>query len=314
MERLKLAKPALEELFAREYPFQSHFFGPDGTRMHYLDEGPGEPLLMVHGNPTWSFYYRGLVQAFRGAYRCIVPDHMGCGLSDVPDDDHYDYTLKQRIDDLEALVAHLGLENELTLLLHDWGGMIGMGFADRHPAMIKRLVIFNTAAFPLPVGKILPWQLGLTRTWLGEFLVLRLNAFSRIAARVCCRRKKLSPNLRQLYCAPYQAPDRRLATLRFVQDIPLRPGDRAYAIVQGVASRLDRFRSVPTLICWGERDFVFDRDFLEQWRRYLPEAEVHQWPNGGHYIVEDALEEIAPLIQAFFDRYPVEVNSHGRVR
>src|SRR5512137_1165151 len=120
------------------YPFAGHYLDLDGLRLHYLDEGSGEPVVMLHGNPTWSFYYRNLVLALRDKYRCIVPDHIGCGMSDKPGDDRYDYTLQSRVDDLEALLDSLGVTNGITLVVHDWGGMIGMAYATRHPERIKR--------------------------------------------------------------------------------------------------------------------------------------------------------------------------------
>ena len=127
------------------YPFESNFLElEDGLKMHYIDEGEGEVLLMLHGNPTWSFYYRNLIQSFQKKYRCIAPDHIGCGLSDKPQD--YNYTLSTHIDNLEQLVNSLGLK-DITLVMHDWGGSIGMGLAVRQPKLIKRLIIFNTAAF-----------------------------------------------------------------------------------------------------------------------------------------------------------------------
>ena len=155
--------------------------------MHYLDEGPRDapPVLMLHGNPTWSFYYRNLVLALRDRYRCIVPDHIGCGLSDKPGDEQYDYRLRSRIEDVDALVRHLELDQPLTLVVHDWGGMIGFAWAVKSPDRIARSVILNTAAFPLPEDKKMPPALSLVRdTSLGAFLVTRFNAFSGIAARV----------------------------------------------------------------------------------------------------------------------------------
>ena len=128
-------------------------FDRGGLRLHYIDEGEGEPVIMLHGNPSWSFLYRNLIDSLRGSHRVIVPDHIGCGLSDKPDDSQYAYTLKSRVDDLEALLDHLGLDRELTLVLHDWGGMIGMTYAARHPERIARLVVTNTAAFHLPAAK-----------------------------------------------------------------------------------------------------------------------------------------------------------------
>ena len=182
--------------------------------------------MAVHGNPTWSFYYRDLVRELRADYRVIVPDHMGCGLSDKPGDDVYDYTLNRRIEDFSRLMDDLELD-DINLVVHDWGGMIGLGWAVRHPERVKRLVILNTAAFHLPKSKTFPWQLWLVRdTPLGPLMVRGLNAFARGASRVACTRKSLSKEVRDAYCAPYDSWTDRIATLRFVQDIPLRPGDR----------------------------------------------------------------------------------------
>ena len=113
------------------YPFGNNYLEMRGLRMHYLDEGPRDapPVLMLHGNPTWSFYYRNLVRALYGEFRCIVPDHIGCGLSDKPGDDAYDYRLKSRIEDIDTLINHLDLQQALTLVVHDWGGMIGFAWA-----------------------------------------------------------------------------------------------------------------------------------------------------------------------------------------
>jgi cis-3-alkyl-4-acyloxetan-2-one decarboxylase len=278
----------------------------DGLRLHYLDEGEGEPVVMVHGNPTWSFYYRNLVDALSGQYRTIALDHIGCGLSDKPDDSRYAYTLESRVDDLETLLDHLGVTRGITLVVHDWGGMIGMAYAARHPERIARLVILNTGAFPLPASKPFPWPLKICRdTKLGAWLVRGQNAFARIAARVGCKRRPMSKDLRDAYVAPYDSWANRIATLRFVQDIPLGPGDRAFELVRKTADRLHTFADAPMLIAWGLEDFVFDRHFLDEWTRRFPSAEVHRFEDSGHYILEDAGDEIIPRIQAFLTAHPV---------
>jgi pimeloyl-ACP methyl ester carboxylesterase len=287
------------------YPFANHYLNLSGLRYHYLDEGRGEPLVMLHGNPTWSFYYRNLVLGLRDDYRAIVPDHIGCGLSEKPDDSRYEYSLRQRVTDLEALLDHLGLGDNLTLILHDWGGMIGMAFAHRHPQRIKRLVLLNTAAFPLPQGKRLPWSLWWCRMpLLGPLLVRGLHAFCR-GALCYCVCKPLSAEVRDGYLAPYDSWRNRRAVLRFVQDIPLAPRDRSFALMKEVADGLHQFASLPMLICWGQRDFVFDHHFLEEWRRRFPEAEVHLFPDAGHYVLEDAGTEIASLVRDFLRRHPL---------
>jgi haloalkane dehalogenase len=288
--------------------FQGHHLDRQGLRYHYLDEGAGEPVVMLHGNPTWSFYYRTLVRGLRDRCRVIVPDHIGCGLSDKPGDDRYDYTLARRVDDLEALLEHLGLRGELTLVLHDWGGMIGLAWAQRHPGCVRRLVLLNTAGFLMPAGKRLPWSLRLCRdTRLGGWLVRRLNVFCRAAVRWCSV-KGLSPEVRQAYLAPHDSWANRISVLRFVQDIPLRAGDRCHDLVRAVQDGLGRFAGVPVLVCWGERDFVFDGDFLAEWRRRWPHAEVHTFPDAGHFVLEDAGPEVLARVRDFLQRHPLTVS------
>jgi cis-3-alkyl-4-acyloxetan-2-one decarboxylase len=288
------------------YPFSGHFLARPGGQLHYLNEGAGDSVVMLHGNPTWSFYYRNLVLALRDSYRCIVPDHIGCGLSDKPPLSLYDYSLKSRIDDLEALLESLGLRENLTLALHDWGGMIGMGFAARHPERIKRLIVSNTGAFPLPKSKPFPWSLWLGRnTRLGAWLILKRNAFCRLAARWCVARRKLPADVRKMYLAPYDSPEHRVAVLKFVQTIPLKPTDPGYDIVSDTAASLAKFRNVPTLLLWGLRDFVFDRHFLAEWQRYFPQAITHAWPDCGHYLLEDAADEVIMCVKAFLAKHPL---------
>lgn len=295
------------DTLSRLYPFESHYLDRNGLKYHYLDEGEGEPVVMVHGNPSWSFYYRNLVLALKDRYRAIVPDHIGCGLSDKPGDSRYAYTLESRVDDLEALLDHLGLRNNLTLVLHDWGGMIGMAFAHRHPERIKRLVLMNTSAFRLPKTKPFPLPLWLARdTALGAWLVQGMNAFSLAASYVCCTHHPMDAELRRAYQAPYDTWDNRIATLRFVQDIPLVPGDRAWDLVREVEEGLGRFKDVPKVILWGEKDFVFDRHFLEGWLERFPDAEVHRFPQGGHYVLEDEKAHVIPLIREFLAAHPLE--------
>ncbi len=295
------------------FPFDGHYFDRGGgLRMHYLDEGSGDPVVMVHGNPTWSFYYRNLVRELsspasgKSAFRSIVPDHIGCGYSDKPRDADYTYTLEKRIDDLEALLEHLGVRERITLVVHDWGGMIGLGYATRHPERVARIVILNTGAFHLPASKSFPWPLWLARdTRIGSFLVEKLNAFSLTATRVAVTRRPMLKEIRDAYMAPYAAPGDRIATLRFVQDIPLKKGDRAYGVVSDLEAKLPTLRGKPILICWGGKDFVFDRHFLARFREIFPEARVIDLPDAGHYVLEDAAEEILPAVHAFLDANPI---------
>ena len=288
------------------YPFQGTFLDLDGIALHYLDEGSGPPVLCVHGNPSWSFYYRAVVNELSRDHRVIVPDHVGCGLSDKPLDDRYDYTLARRVSDLEELVDHLGITEGLTLIVHDWGGMIGMGLSHNRPGLVSRIVALNTAAFPLPPSKPFPWPLWLVRSnFVGAFLVQRFNAFSRGAARWCVTRRKMDPQVRQGLIAPYEPRENRIATLRFVQDIPLGPGDRAWALLTAVEAGLDRYADTPVLLCWGMKDFVFDHHFLDTFVAHWPHAEVLRLEDAGHYVLEDAPEDVVPRIRSFLDAHPL---------
>ncbi|MFO0805953.1 MAG: alpha/beta fold hydrolase [Gemmataceae bacterium] len=282
-----------------EYPFSPKKLG----RLSYLDEGAGEPVVLVHGNPTWSFYFRNLVTSLKPRLRCIVPDHVGCGLSDKPPTSEYDYSLKSRIDDLEALLDHLGVKENITLVMQDWGGMIGMGYAARHPERIKRIVASNTGAFPLPKAKPFPWSLWLGRnTRLGAWLILKRNLFCKLAAKWNVTRKPLPDDVRAMYLMPYDSPEHRIAVLKFVQTIPLSPKDPGYDIVKGVESSLAKFRDVPTMLLWGMKDYVFDEHFLKDWQRHFPHAETHTWPDCSHYLFEDAGAEAITKVNEFLSR------------
>lgn len=282
--------------------------------MHYLDEGPCDapPVLMLHGNPTWSFYYRRLVLAMRGQVRCIVPDHIGCGFSDKPGEGEYGYRLKDRINDLSNLIGHLDLKQPISLVVHDWGGMIGLAWAVRNPERVAKLVVMNTAAFPLPVGKKMPPALSLVRnSSIGAFLVRRFNAFSAIAARVAFK-KPVSREVRRAYTLPYDSPANRIATLKFVQDIPLTENDPGHDILINTAEHLHLLLDKPCLVAWGERDFVFDAPFLNKWQEYFPDAEIHRLPDCGHYVLEDGGQTLIDTIGQFFGIR--EDSNHGHTR
>ena len=287
------------------YPFASHFLDRGGLRYHYVDEGEGDPIVFVHGNPTWSFFFRDLLRDLRRDHRVVAPDHIGCGLSDKPDDSRYSYRLASRVADLGALIDHVAPGRGVTLVVHDWGGMIGLAWATQNPERLARLVVLNTSAFGLPPGKKLPWQIGLIRnTPVGPLLVRGFNAFSQGLVRVCSVRP-LEASVRAGYLAPYRSWKDRLAVLRFIQDIPLSPSDPSYALVHATEEGLSRLAHVPTLICWGERDFVFDMDFLAGWKARMPHAEVHTFADAGHLVLDDAGERIAPLVWEFLRRHPI---------
>lgn len=282
------------------YPFESQFFTQrDGVRQHYLDEGAGETVLMVHGNPSWSFYYRNLVLSLRASHRCIVPDHIGMGLSDKPEDGRYRYTLQSRLDDLARLMATVAPEGPVNLVVHDWGGAIGLGWALKNIPRIKRIVLLNTAAFLKPRDKKLPWQLKLGRdSRLGALAIRGLNAFADGATRVGTVRK-LDPAVRAGLNAPYDSWRNRISTLRFVQDIPLNQGDPAWAALKDIDDHLSELANVPMMACWGMRDFVFDHHFLEEFERRWPLLKTQRYEDAGHYVLEDKPEAICTSVRQF---------------
>lgn len=269
-----------------------------GIAMRVIDCGPAQPqgtVVFVHGNPTWGYYWRNLIAQLSTTHRCIAPDHVGMGGSDKPGDDRYPYTLAARVADLTHVMEELQPQRPLTLVVHDWGGMIGHAWAVQHADLVDQVVVLNTAAFGLPPSKPLPWALGLTRTPLGTLLVRGANAFALTATYAAMTRTRMDSKTRAAYLLPYRDWASRIATLRFVQDIPLRDGDPGMDVVQQTAARLEVLRG-KLAIWWGGKDFVFDDHFLAEWRRRFPEAPVRYLADAGHYVLEDAGEVVPEVV------------------
>jgi pimeloyl-ACP methyl ester carboxylesterase len=281
------------------YPFTpKQHKTPSGHSLSFLDEGPRDapPVLLLHGNPTWSFMWRNVVLGLRDAHRVVAPDHLGCGLSDKPQD--WPYRLADHVANVERLVLELDLR-DVALGVHDWGGAIGMGFARRHPERISRLVVFNTAAFP---SQALPWRIALCRRQLlGPLLVRGVNGFSR-AATFMATAKGLGADVKAGYLAPYGSYANRIAVLRFVQDIPMDPGHPSWPELLAIDQSLSSFRDRPMLLLWGDRDWCFTPAFREEWQRRFPGAEVHRFADAGHYVAEDAADRVVPLVRDFLSR------------
>ncbi len=287
-----------------EYPFTPRRFKVDGGEMAYLDEGQGPVVVCVHGNPSWSYLYRNVVAQLAGQFRLIVPDHLGCGFSDKPVE--YDYSLCNHIANLEALLAHLEIK-QCALVVHDWGGAIGMGWAGRNPEIVKRIVILNTAAFR---SKRIPFRIAVCR-WpiIGDFMVRGLNGFAR-AALFMAVTKKMRKDIAAGFVAPYDNWKNRVAILRFVQDIPLTADHPSWECLVEVERSLEKLQQHPMLICWGGKDFCFTRHFYDEWLTRFPAAEGHYFPEAGHYVLEDALSDILPLIKGFLEQ---QDNGHDRL-
>jgi haloalkane dehalogenase len=283
------------------YPFSSHAMSIGAWRYHYLDEGSGEPLVMVHGNPTWSFYFRNLVLAFRGRYRVVVPDHLGCGLSDKPQD--YPYCLSSHISNLVRLLEHLDLRN-VTLLVHDWGGAIGLGAALQVPDRVARLVLFNTGAFPPP---FIPWRIRACRIpWLGTWALRRLNLFARAALRMAVNQpERMTAAVRAGLLAPYDSWEHRVAVERFVADIPASPRHPTWQVLADIERGLPSLANRPVQLIWGMRDWCFRPACLDRFLQLFPAAETHRLAEASHYVIEDAHEQIIPLVERFLAAHPL---------
>lgn len=281
------------------YPFEPHFFKVKDYNYHYVDEGSGNPVVMVHGNPTWSFFYRRLILELSKTHRVIASDHLGCGLSDKPQD--FDYRLETHIDNLESLLLALDLEN-ITLILHDWGGAIGMGFAIRHPQRIKSLVLLNSAAFSM---EWIPFRIALCRApWIGGKLIRDFNLFVKLALRMAVE-KKMDEEVKKGYLLPYQTYEDRVAIASFVEDIPMSPIHRSYEVLLQIEHALWMFRENPVCLVWGMRDWCFTPRFLERWILYYPQAKIHYLNNAGHYLLEDNFDKALFHIRNFFSTFKI---------
>lgn len=282
-----------------EYNFTSRFADVNGNTLHYIDEGQGPVIVMVHGNPTWSYFYRNLIPILSRHCRVIAADNIGCGLSDKPQ--NYSYTLAQHVDNLHNLLNQLEV-TRYSFIVHDWGGAIGMGLATRYPERVEKIVVLNTAAF---LSKRIPFRISLCKLpVIGPLLVRGLNGFAWPATFMAVT-KRMPREVAKAYIAPYDSWQNRVAVSAFVQDIPLSENHWSYNALKQIDENLRGIRDagIPMLILWGGKDFCFDKVFYDEWMRRFPEAECHYYEDGGHYILEDKLDQIKPILERFFAKH-----------
>lgn len=282
------------------FPWSGTHLRVDGGRMHLIDTGPrdGAPVLAVHGNPTWSFYWRRLIEHLEPEHRVVVPDHIGCGLSDKPQ--RWGYRLRQHVDNLVQVIDRLDLR-DITLVVHDWGGAIGMGAASLRPDRFRRLVVTNTAAWR---SQDIPPSIATARIPVfGPLAVRGLNGFA-AAAAIRATEKGLNPVARAGLLFPYRNWHDRIATLRFVEDIPLNPGHPSYPELQRIEEALPQLAHLPMMIAWGDADWCFTPRFRRGWTQRFPHARVHAWSDVGHYVMEDAPERFLAALDAFLADHP----------
>lgn len=280
---------------AEIYPFPQNFFETADGRIHYVDTGTGERgnVVLLHGNPSWSFLWRELIKALAArGFRCIAPDHLGMGLSDKP---AKFFRLRERVAHVEALLEHLGVE-KFSLCVHDWGGAIGCGVATRAPEKIEKLVVTNTAAFR---SLNIPKRIALCKIpGFGPFIVKAFNAFA-FPATFMAVRKKLPRAVKAGFLFPYRNFNDRTAVANFVRDIPLSEKHPTHATLREIEEALPRLAGKPMLIAWGGRDFCFDDTFFSEWKKRFPNAGTLYCADAGHYLLEDAGDRIVPAVAEF---------------
>lgn len=276
------------------FPFESRFVEIDGHRVHYIDEGSGDVLLMLHGNPTWSFLYRGLIAKLSDRFRCVALDYPGFGLSAAAAG--YDLLPESHAAVVRAFVDRLGLER-FAPVVQDWGGPIGLGVAGQVPDRVSALVIGNTWAWPVGDDPHFVRFSSAMGGALGGLAIRHLNAFVNVMIPLGTRRRKLSRVEMGAYRIPLDTPERREASHVFPREIV-----RSAAFLARVEAGLRGLAGKPVLLCWGDRDIAFREKERARFESLFPGAETVPLPGAGHYVQEDAPEEIAEAIRAFWPR------------
>ena len=261
--------------------------------IHYIDEGEGEAIVFLHGNPTWSFYFRKLIKSLRKHYRCIALDHLGCGLSEKSYSGTY--RLEDRVTMLERFLESVDVD-KCHLVVHDWGGAIGMAFAVRNPEKIASIVITNTAAFP---SDWISWRINLCRLPVfGRIINYYLNGFLKTAMHTTTV-QPLEKQIKTGYLLPYKRLSDRESIDQFVKDIPMDPKHPSYALLQEISSKLKLFEERQILLLWGMKDFCFTPHFLHKWKEYYPKAKTREFQDAGHLLFEDKPKECIAAIKEF---------------
>ena len=274
------------------YPFESHYLDLEMGKMNYVDEGSGAPVVMVHGNPTWSFLYRHLIKQLAPEYRCVAMDHIGFGLSDKPTD--WTYRPEDHARNLTTLIEALDLK-DITLVVQDWGGPIGLSYAINHPENVKRLVIMNTWMWPVNHDWYYIAFSGFTGGPIGRFLIKRFNFFARVIMRQAYGDKtKLTEHIHRHYLKPLEVPEERKGCWVFPGQIL---GSTAW--LRDLWARRSLLADKPKLIVWGMKDIAFREQELSTWVDAFPDAEVIKLGDAGHFVQEEAVDELGQAVKRF---------------
>jgi pimeloyl-ACP methyl ester carboxylesterase len=267
-------------------------------KMHYFVKGEGENVVCVHGNPTWSYYFHPIIHKLSSKYKVYSVDHLGCGLSTRPEG--VDFDLKLHAQNFARFMESEIKEEKITLIVHDWGGPIGLSWAVQNPHRIQRLIVSNTAGF---LSKSIPFRiLALKLPILGELIIRGLNGFC-LPAAYMAPHFPLTEKVKNNLLAPYQTFKDRKAVSDFVKDIPLHPLHPTYNFLAEIEAGLKKIKC-PKLLIWGMKDFCFHKGYFKTWQKIYPEASVLAFPLGGHYLFLDYPEETSQSIYSFLEEHP----------
>ncbi len=277
------------------YPHTSNFIQIDGYNMHYIDEGQGEVLVFVHGTPTWSFLYRKMIQQFSATHRCIAVDHLGFGLSDKPKD--YNYTPEQLSKNLACFIDALQLK-DITLVVHDFGGPIGLPYALQQAENIKQIVLFNTWLWETKSDKNAQQVNKILHSRLGNFLYLHTNFSPRVLLKKAFfKRKQLTKEIHQHYHRPFPNKSTRYGLLGIGKSLV---GSSDW--YGQMWNQIDRIRDKPFLIIWGLKDKFIKEEHLKKWENTLPKRQVVRL-NCGHFPQEELPEQVNEALSLFLHEH-----------
>ncbi|MEM8968525.1 MAG: alpha/beta fold hydrolase [Bacteroidota bacterium] len=273
------------------YPFEQCYTALSAGNMHFIDEGSGDVILFVHGTPTWSFLYRDFIKEFSKSYRCIAIDHLGFGLSEKPK------TLAGRPEDhaqnLSEFIQKLDLKN-ITLVVHDFGGPIGLGAALDQPERIRQVVMFNTWLWGTASNPAVKKIDKIARSWLGKFLYLNLNFSPKfLLKKGFADKSRLPREIHQQYICPFPTKTSRQSLLQLAKSLY-----SSSIWYQEQWETLDVLAEKPWLILWGTKDEFITPDYLERWEKRLPHAEVHTY-DCGHFVQEERSTKAINILEGF---------------
>jgi haloalkane dehalogenase len=284
-------------LDTHEYPFRHNFFETPSGTIHYVDEGEGDPVIFIHGNPSWSFQFRNVIKGLSGAYRCIAPDHLGFGLSDKPHE--WSYLPRDHAKNLELLLESLDLQN-MTLVVGDWGGPIGLSYAVHHPERVRNIVITNTWLWSVRGDWYYQVFSKLMGGPVGRWLIVHRNFFAATLMRSMFGVKsRLTPDIHRHYLAALARPEERKGCSVFPGQIT---GSSGW--LQALWEQRSFLQDKHMLIAWGMQDIAFRKKELATWMTAFPEARVVRYEDCGHFVSEEKPAELATEIRDLLEGRP----------